>query len=97
VAGISALGCALVPLLMPAAAQQVTVEGPAIEARAPTGRGTVEDRERLAAALAAHGTIRAAARALGVGESTLRGRLKRQGVETPTRKRGRDVRTAAAA
>jgi hypothetical protein len=85
-----------VPLVMLAAAQ-VTVEGPAVEARAPTEPGTDEERERLAAVLTAHGTIRGAARALGVGESTLRSRLKRHGVEAPTRTWRRDVRTATAA
>jgi hypothetical protein len=76
-----------VPVPMPAAAQ-VTVEGPA---------HTEGERERLAAALAEHGSIRAAARALGIGESTLRGRLKRHGIEAPMSKRGRKARAATAA
>jgi len=75
-----------VPVLMPAAAQ-VTVEAPA---------RTAGERERLAAALAEHGSIRAAARALGVGESTLRGRLKWYGIEAPSG-RGRTTRVARAA
>ena len=79
-----------VPVLMPAAAQ-VTVE-----ASARTDRDTAGERERLAAVLAACGSIRAAARMLGVGESTLRGRLKRQGIGAPS-KRGRKAGAAAAA
>jgi hypothetical protein len=81
------------PVLMPAAAR-VTVAGPAVEAPA-TDRDT--EAERLAEALAAHGTIRGAARVLGIGESTLRGRLKRHGIGAPTRKRGRDARPSVAA
>jgi hypothetical protein len=38
-----------------------------------------------------------AARALGIGESTLRGRLKRRGIEAPKRRRGRKARAATAA
>jgi hypothetical protein len=53
-------------------------------------------RERLTAALAEHRNIRAAARAMGVGESTLRGSLKRHGFEVPTR-RGRKARAVTAA
>ncbi len=74
------------PVLMPSAAQ-LTVEGP--------GQSEGE-RERLAGALAEHGSIRAAARALGVGESTLRGWLKRHRIEAPS-KRGRKARAATAA
>jgi transcriptional regulator with GAF, ATPase, and Fis domain len=76
-----------VPVLMPAAAR-VTVEAPA---------GRDDERERLAAALAAHGSIRAAARALGIGESTLRGRLKRHGIEATKSRRGRKTRAVKAA
>jgi hypothetical protein len=65
------------PVPMPAAAQ-VTVEAPSPSC--PDG-----ERRRLAAALAEHGSVRGAARALGVGESTLRGRLKRNGVEAPVK------------
>ena len=72
-------------------APQVTVDAPA-----RISRGADCERERLAAALAEHGSIRAAARALGVGESTLRGRLKWYGIEAPNR-RGRKARAAAAA
>ena len=61
-----------------------------------TGLDTRRERERLAAALPQYGSIRAAARALGVGESTLRGRLKRHGIEAPSR-RGRKARAGAAA
>ena len=61
-----------------------------------TGLDTRGERERLTAALAERGSIRAAARALGVGESTLRGRLKWYGIEAPNR-RGRKARAAAAA
>jgi transcriptional regulator with GAF, ATPase, and Fis domain len=78
------------PVLMPAAAR-LTVEAPA------TCQDTEGERQRLAAALAAHGSIRAAARALGVAESTLRGRLRRHGIEAPSSKRGRKARAATAA
>jgi transcriptional regulator with GAF, ATPase, and Fis domain len=67
----------------------VTAEGPAC-----ISWDTEDERERLAAVLAEHGSIRAAARALGVGESTLRGRLKRHGIAAPSR-RGRRARAAA--
>ena len=60
------------------------------------GLDTAGESERLAAALAEYGSIRASARALGVGESTLRVRLKRHGIEAPG-KRGRKARAAAAA
>jgi hypothetical protein len=60
-------------------------------------RDTRGERERLTAALAERGSIRAAARALGVGESTLRGRLKRYGIEAPKSRRGRRARAATAA
>ena len=60
------------------------------------GLDTAGESERLAAALAEYGSIRASARALGVGESTLRVRLKRHGIEAPGR-RGRKSRAAAAA
>ena len=61
-----------------------------------TGLDTRGERERLTAALAGHGSIRASARALGIGESTLRGRLKRHGIEAPSG-RGWKSRAAAAA
>jgi hypothetical protein len=76
-----------VPVPMPAAAR-VTVEAPDRREDA---------RERLAAALAEHGSIRAAARALGIGESTLRGRSKRYGTEAPRSRRGRKAWAATAA
>jgi transcriptional regulator of acetoin/glycerol metabolism len=66
-----------------------------VEASARISRGADGERERLAAALAERGSIRAAARALGVGESTLRGRLKRHGIEAPS-KQGRKARAARA-
>ena len=69
----------------------MTAEGPAC-----ISWDTEDERERLAAVLAEHGSIRAAARALGVGETTLRGRLKRYGIEAPS-KRGRKARATAAA
>jgi transcriptional regulator of acetoin/glycerol metabolism len=67
-----------------------------VEAPARISRGADGERERLAAALAERGSIRAAAQALGVAESTLRGRLKRHGIEAPSR-RGRRARAAVAA
>jgi Bacterial regulatory protein, Fis family len=76
-----------VPCLM-ASAAQVTFEAPA---------HADDERERLAATLAEHGSIRAAARVLGLGESTLRGRLKRHGIEAPTSKRSRKAQAALAA
>jgi DNA-binding NtrC family response regulator len=82
-----------VPVPMPAAAQ-VTDEAPAVEA---PDRGADDERERIAAALAEHGGIRAAARALRIGESTLRGRLKRHGIEAPRSRRGRKAGAARAA
>jgi hypothetical protein len=63
-----------VPVPMPSAAQ-VTVEAPTPDAGAD-----------LAAALEKHGTVRAAARALGIAESTFRGRCRKLGVKTPGRK-----------
>jgi len=42
-------------------------------APAAADRDSEDEREQLAAALAEHGSLRAAARALGIGESTLRG------------------------
>jgi transcriptional regulator with GAF, ATPase, and Fis domain len=76
-----------VPVLMSSAAQ-VTV--------APQAQ-TEGERERLEAALAESGGIGAVARVLGVGASTLRGRLKRYGIEAPTSRRGRMARAATAA
>jgi hypothetical protein len=57
-------------LVMPSAAQETT---------APAG-------DDLAAALAQHGSVRATAKALGIAESTLRGRLRKAGVKLPGRK-----------
>ena len=67
------------PVILPVAvpmpsAAQVTVEA------AP-----VADLD-LAGLLETHGSVRAAARALGVAESTLRGRLRKAGVKLPGRK-----------
>jgi transcriptional regulator with GAF, ATPase, and Fis domain len=76
---------------MPAA--RVTVEALAVE---EPDRGADDQRERLAAALAEHGSIRAA-RAMGIGESTLRGRLRRHGIEAPKSRRGRKAGAARAA
>jgi hypothetical protein len=73
---------------MPAAAR-VTVEA--------SDRGAEDERDRLAAALLEHGSIRAAARKLGVGESTLRGRLKGQGIQVPRNRRCRKAQAATAA
>jgi hypothetical protein len=77
-----------VAVLMPAAAQ-VTVEAP--------DQGSADGRGRLTAALAEHGSIRAAARALAIGESTLRCRLRRHGIEAPRSRRGRRAGAARAA
>jgi hypothetical protein len=78
---------------MPAAAQ-VTVEAPAVEAPA-RGRATDDDRARpdpldggaIAWALLQHGSIRAAARALSVPESTLRVQCRKAGVRSPRARR----------
>jgi hypothetical protein len=66
-------------LAMPSAAQCTVEEAPAVLPLRPAG-------EDLAALLEKHGSVRAAARALGVAESTLRGRCKKAGVQLPGRK-----------
>jgi hypothetical protein len=62
-----------VPVPMPSAAQVTVEAAPDVGAD-------------LAAALEKHGTVRAAARALGIAESTFRGRCRKFGVKTPGRK-----------
>lgn len=76
------------PVPMPSAARVMTAGG------ADTG----DAADRLRALLATHGGIRAAARALGVADSTLRGRLRRHGIEatTATGRRGRTAEKSAA-
>ncbi|HKI33600.1 MAG TPA: hypothetical protein VKA46_17225 [Gemmataceae bacterium] len=68
---------------------------PAVAAQAveaPSAPATVEPipapavADGLRAALETHGTVRAAARALGVAESTLRGRCRKAGVKLPGRR-----------
>jgi hypothetical protein len=73
------------PVVLPmrAAAQAVDVPAPVAQAVPESAPAT---GEALAAALAEHGTVRAAARALGVAESTFRSRAKRAGVVLPGRK-----------
>lgn len=62
------------PVLVIASAAQVTAEA---EGPAPVD---------LAAVLAEHGSVRAAARAVGVAESTFRGRCRKAGVQLPGRR-----------
>jgi hypothetical protein len=69
-------------LPMPSAAQVTTEDAPAVLPLRPAG-------DDLAAALEKHGSVRAAARALGVAESTLRGRCRKAGVKLPGRKNRR--------
>jgi hypothetical protein len=80
------------PQTMPAAAQ---VTEPAVEPADALARVTATVKARaehfdefqaVRAALEAHGSVRAAAKALGVAESTLRGRCKRLGLNTPRTK-----------
>lgn len=67
-------------------------EAPVILPMPSAAQATAETVERAqvetpeARALAECGGVRAAARALGVAESTLRGRLKKQGVTLPKRR-----------
>jgi hypothetical protein len=61
------------------AAPVLTMASAAQETRPAAG-------DDLAAVLAEQGSVRAAARHLGVAESTLRGRLKKQGIPLPGRK-----------
>ncbi len=81
-----------VPVAMPAAAQITTEEPPAA-----AHSTTADEADTLRAALAEHGSIRGAAKALGMADSTLRGRLKRLGIEAPTAKgkQGRKVEATA--
>jgi transcriptional regulator of acetoin/glycerol metabolism len=60
-------------------------------------QAAANDRDFPAAVLSEHGSIRAAARALGIGERALWGRLKRHGIEAPKGRRGRKAGAARAA
>jgi hypothetical protein len=71
---------------------------PMASAAQVTGPAAADDeRGRIVAALAEHGSVRAAAKALGMPESTLRARCKRLGIPTGRGKaKGKGKRTAAA-
>ena len=53
----------------------------------PSAARVTTEPQGLAAALEKYGTVRAAARALGVAESTLRGRCRKAGVKLPGRRK----------
>jgi transcriptional regulator with GAF, ATPase, and Fis domain len=71
---------------MPSAAQ-VTEEPAAADE--PAAANEPAGAEGIRAALEAHGSVQAAARALGVAESTLRTRAKRYGISTGRGKGGK--------
>jgi hypothetical protein len=76
-------------LAMPSAAQVTAEEAPVAveEAPAPAAEyGPVTCREEAEEALARWDTVRAAARACGIAESTLRSRCRKWGVPLPGRK-----------
>jgi hypothetical protein len=81
------------PVPLPAAAQET--EEPAVPVAAVEGRAPGAEPEPAAAAeaatirdaLARHGSVRAAAKALGVAESTLRRKCRRLGINAPRAKR----------
>jgi hypothetical protein len=99
------------PVAMPAAAQVTTApEPPLVHTDTATafdridwgGEGEpapdTQEAFRIAVALHQHGSIRGAARALGIADSTLRWRMKKLGVPSPKAKaRGRAGEAAGAA
>jgi hypothetical protein len=73
-------GRALVPVAaVPAAAQAVAVASP----KRPAEPVATDGADELRALIEQHGSVRAAARAVGVPESTLRGRLRKAGIVCP--------------
>jgi hypothetical protein len=81
------------PLPMPSAARETEPAAPAD----PAAADERDEADGIRAALAEHGSLRAAARALGMPESTLRTKCKRLGIGTPRgRGKGKGKGTAAA-
>jgi hypothetical protein len=69
-------------LVAPSAAQVTDgTPGPVVEG--PTVRAVVVEGDVITRALAELGSVRAAARQLGIAESTLRGRCRKLGIATP--------------
>jgi transcriptional regulator with PAS, ATPase and Fis domain len=74
-------------LVAPSAAQVTDGSGPEVQLDAPTVDAAVE-ADVIRRALAEHGSVRAAARQLGIAESTLRGRCRKLGIATPRARKG---------
>jgi hypothetical protein len=76
-------------LVMPSAPQVTTgQDGPAVQLDAPTMRAVVVEGDVIVRALDELGSVRAAARQLGMAESTLRGRCRKLGIATPRARKG---------
>jgi hypothetical protein len=86
--GEAAAAVADVPptVLVMASAAQVTAEEAVPESAPELPPKPTAGHTELTEALLLHGSVRGAARALGIAESTFRSRCKKLGVQTPSRK-----------
>jgi hypothetical protein len=83
------LGAPAAVLVAPSAAQVTDgTGGPIVQLDAPAVDAVVE-ADVIRRALAEHGSVRAAARQLGIAESTLRGRCRKLGIATPRARKPR--------